>query len=261
MVSSLQICNHWRFWKTDDSEKGRFPDAILMGLQHVLHGGFMSLPPKFYFSERMMSWGNIKYVLEVWGHALHGAEIPCLTSQHHSTERCSRKWGFSRKKRFFASSFSKPFVNLWSSNLESLYDIAVCDCLQQVWIILTRLSLGRKEDTLELLRHTKNSETLLLFFFFATKQTWPQPLTDHMHRPHSPSKPFSSTPQAEWLSSGGPLSWRQRRRAACCHQGVGRRLMGVRGRWKEDSMQEHPSEALKDRTRPNHWHSPLSGSL
>ena len=60
--------------------------------------------------------------------------------------------------------------------------------------------------------------------------------------------------QAEWLSSAGPLSWGQRRRGACCQQGVGRRLMGVSGRRKEDSMQEHPSETLKDRTRPNHWH-------
>ena len=27
--------------------------------------------------------------------------------------------------------------------------------------------------------------------------------------------------------------------------------MGVSGRRKEDSMQEHPSETLKDRTQPN----------
>ena len=29
--------------------------------------------------------------------------------------------------------------------------------------------------------------------------------------------------------------------------------MGVSGRRKEDSMQEHPSETLKDRIRPHHW--------
>ena len=79
-------------------------------------------------------------------------------------------------------------------------------------------------------------------------------LPTYLQPPHSPSKPFPSTPQAEWLSSAGPLSWAQRRRGACCHQGVGRRLMGVSGRRKENSMQEHPSETLKDRTRPNHWH-------
>ena len=60
MVSSVQII---RFYpKKDDTEKVRSPDAFLKVFQHVLHVRFMSLPKNFYFSDPMMSWGNIKYV-------------------------------------------------------------------------------------------------------------------------------------------------------------------------------------------------------
>ena len=60
-----------------------------------------------------------------------------------------QKLGILRKKRFLASLLGKPFANLWCSNIESLYDIAVCDCLHQFRFILTRLSLDRKLNTLE----------------------------------------------------------------------------------------------------------------
>ena len=102
------------------------------------------------------------------------------------------------------SIFAQPFVNLWSSNLESLYDIAACGCLHQFRFILTRLSLGGKVDTLELLRHTMNSEIFLLSFS-ATKQTWQQTLTDRLRRPRSPFYLLGVSSQPRALITGYPV--------------------------------------------------------
>ena len=62
MVSRLQMYDSWSFLKRDASEKAQFPDASLMAFQHVFQVPFTCLPPNFYISEPMMSWGNIEKV-------------------------------------------------------------------------------------------------------------------------------------------------------------------------------------------------------
>ena len=88
-------------------------------------------PPKFYFSEPMMSWDNIKHVSETLGLALHSAHNHYLTWQQHSQKKRCKTWAFSVKNTFLTSLFGTPFANFWSSSPESLYDTAVCDSLHQ----------------------------------------------------------------------------------------------------------------------------------
>ena len=67
-------------------------------------------PPNFYFSEPLMSLGNIKYVSKTSGHALHSADIPFLTSQQHSTEKKLQKLGIFKEKHGLRSLFAKPLA-------------------------------------------------------------------------------------------------------------------------------------------------------
>ena len=43
-----------------------------------------------------------------------------------------KRLGILSEKQVLTSIFVRRFANLWSSNVESLYDIAVCDCLHQL---------------------------------------------------------------------------------------------------------------------------------
>ena len=74
----------------------------------------------------------------------------------------------------------------------------------------------------------------MLLSFSARKKIWPQALTDRLHPPHSPSKPFSLTPQAEWFRFVPVRSHGDKEGVGLVgHQGVGRRLTGLSGDGKK----------------------------
>jgi hypothetical protein len=137
---------------------------ILMVFQHVCHVRFMCLPPT---SISLSLWwvGATSNMFRKPEDMPYTVQIFFLWHLSNVVQKKGAEVGhFQGKTWFLVIVLQNHSRFLWSSNLESLYDIAVCDCLHQFWFILTRLSLGRKVDTLELLRHTVNSETFCCLF-------------------------------------------------------------------------------------------------
>ena len=62
-------------------------------------------PPNFYFSEPVMSWGNIKYVPKTWGHALHSADFSFSDISATKYRKMVKKLGIFNKKQVFDINF------------------------------------------------------------------------------------------------------------------------------------------------------------